>query len=435
MTMTSLDDIDDGLNAKKPVQKLALSDIPEPDITAKIKLNSDGLSQALQHLGLRVRLNSRSNRTEWMLPQESDWVDADDMMEAEIRNAIERSCVSGQRDTPAHFGRDRWQYALGAILHNNRVDPFEEWLNGLPDWDHEPRVRQLLQVVFTIDPQYARIAQWCSVAPFLSAIYRAHNPGYKIDEMPVLIGDQGSGKSTFYAWLLPPEWRAHWFADSLNLAADFKTRIEHTQGRVIVECSEMTGSTKGEMTDIKSYLSSQFDVCRLPYRRNPESIPRRFALVGTSNENCLPNDASGNRRFVALPISKGDAYGLSGVELVREYLDANREMLWAEAKYIWMMEDPGAYVPYDLADQQRQVNELFRNSDQTLEESVQTKLSAVSRFESPFQLSDMLSELELTHRDSKRLSVALRNLGYRNRVMRVDGKIKRLWFAVTGEQR
>lgn len=69
----------------------------------------------------------------------------------------------------------------------------------------------------------------------------------------------------------------------------------------------------------------------------------------------------------------------------------------------------------------------YKNSVLMLEEAVQTKLSVISRFQSPFQLSDMLNELELHPREIKRVAAALRNLGYKNRVLRVDGKLKKVW--------
>ncbi|MCY4242420.1 MAG: hypothetical protein OXD36_11820 [Rhodobacter sp.] len=73
-----------------------------------------------------------------------------------------------------------------------------------------------------MDPKLAR---WASRATVMGAIKRARRPGTKLDEMPVLIGDQGIGKSTATAHLLPAEHRSKWFSDALDLAGNKKVKL------------------------------------------------------------------------------------------------------------------------------------------------------------------------------------------------------------------
>ena len=188
----------------------------------------------------------------------------------------------------------------------------------------------------------------------------------------------------------------------------------------------MTGANKAELTDIKSYISAQYDVVRLPYRRNPETIPRRFALTGTSNENVIPNDPTGTRRFVALPVRKGRNDGLDGTTLVRQYLDEARESLWAEALYMYQS-GVEARLPSELKSAQRELNEQFRNADSIIEEQIQHAIHVHERFQKPFSLADLANTLELSNRDHKRIAAALGNLGYVNNLVRMDDKIMRKW--------
>ena len=101
-----------------------------------------------------------------------------------------------------------------------------------------------------------------------------------------------------------PRTGPEWFSDQLNLAADPKVRAEALQGVVMVEVAEMTGSTRAEIQSLKAFLSRTNDGgIRLAWRRNPEPMPRRCILVGTSNEaECLPNDWD---RAPALPGGRG----------------------------------------------------------------------------------------------------------------------------------
>ena len=62
---------------------------------------------------------------------------------------------------------------------------------------------------------------------------------------------------------------------------------------------------------------------RLSYRRDPETALRRCILVGTSNDQeCLPNDPSGNTRYVPIQCGEGSH--------VEPYLAERRDQLWAE---------------------------------------------------------------------------------------------------------
>ena len=111
-----------------------------------------------------------------------------------------------------------------------------------------------------------------------------------------------------------------WFSDGLSFHDDQKAKAEALQGMVLVEASEMTGSTKAEVETIKRFLSRTNDSIRLTYRRDPSPLLRRCMIVGTTNDpRCLPNDASGNRRFLPVPCTAGDP------ARTRAYLDEHRE--------------------------------------------------------------------------------------------------------------
>ena len=181
---------------------------------------------------------------------------------------------------------------MNAILDDRRVDPFKIWLDALPTWDGEDRLDFWLGHVFTTGEIQQDLLSWASRSVLLGAVTRTFHPGEKHDEMVVLVGPQGIGKSTAWAWLLPGEpLRASWFSDGLSFHDDSKTKAEALQGMVLVEASEMTGSTKAEVETIKKFISRTNDNIRLTYRRDPSPLLRRCMIVGTTNDpRCLPND-------------------------------------------------------------------------------------------------------------------------------------------------
>ena len=75
--------------------------------------------------------------------------------------------------------------------------------------------------------------------------------------------------------------------------------MESLEGKVFVECAELTGLKKAEIQRLKAFLSRQNDnSTRGAYQRYTEDRPRMAVIGGTSNEQqALPFDPDGNRRF------------------------------------------------------------------------------------------------------------------------------------------
>ena len=326
-----------------------------------------GLLRALEWVGIDVRFNERSARLE--LQDASDgaagrpnWESSDDMRGAKLREMIADTCIyPGAKDVPARlqFGRERWGDVMDAILDDRRVDPFKIWLDALPAWDGEARIDFWLGHVFTVGEIHEDLLRWASRSVLMGVVTRTDHPGEKHDEMVVLVGPQGIGKSTAWAWLLPGEpQRALWFSDGLSFHDDQKAKAEALQGMVLVEASEMTGSTKAEVETIKKFLSRTNDNIRLTYRRDPSPLLRRCMIVGTTNDpRCLPNDPSGNRRFLPVPCDEGDPAA------TRAYLDEHRAQLWAEALHRTREKGETAYLPDSLKAPQALLTEQYRAVD------------------------------------------------------------------------
>ena len=184
--------------------------------------NADGLATALTELGIAWRFNVRSRHHEFR--DTADWREANDRIEARIQEAIASRYVTGEKHAPLRFGQQTWQWSLNALLADAETDPFLDWVEAQSPWDGTPRLDGWLNEVFETAPN-CPLTAWAARFVFLGPVWRAFEPGTKMDEMPVLIGPQGCGKSTALRWALPPE-HPEWFADGLHLAADPKTRAE-----------------------------------------------------------------------------------------------------------------------------------------------------------------------------------------------------------------
>ena len=385
------------------------------------------LEHVLAVLGWQCAYDLRSQQT-WLRQGRGQWAEATDRKIAAIRRDISDTFKT-PTDKPLKYGRVLWEDCFNAILDDRETDFFRDWLESLPPWDGHCRIDGWLHSCFDIDP-LDDLATWAARFLLLGAVSRAYEPGKKLDETPVLVGAQGIGKSTALRMLFPPSaWGSRWFADGLHLASDPKTRAEAMQGRVLVEASEMSGSTRADLEMLKAFLSRTDDgTVRLAYRRNPESSPRRAIICGTSNSSeSLPNDSTGNRRFVVVELEGGNP------TRVREYLTANRGQMWAEAIALYH-QCAEARLPDHLKAAQAERNEAHRRTDELLEDVVSAWLDGhpheTFRLEAIAQGCGILSPMDgvakLQARDRARLTAALyvngsERISYREKGRKVRG--------------
>ena len=187
--------------------------------------------------------------------------------------------------------------AAALAADTNSYHPIRNYLSGLV-WDGTERIRFCLRHFLGADTDgytYEALRLF-----LLGAIHRAFCPGCKFEVMLCLVGGQGAGKSTFFRLLAVKD---EWFSDDLRKLDD-ENVYRKLQGHWIIEMSEMIATANAKsIEEIKSFLSRQKEVYKIPYETYPEDRPRQCVFGGTSNApDFLPLDRTGNRRF--LPVSK-----------------------------------------------------------------------------------------------------------------------------------
>lgn len=229
-------------------------------------------------------------------------------------------------------GRGRIEDLYGIYSHAKYADAFERFLlrshyHPLKDliesieWDGVNRISDTLaRWMKADDTEYTREV---SRLIFAGGIHRLYNPGCKFDEMPVLIGDQGAGKSTFVRWLAVEDR----FFKELTSTKD-KEGGELVEGSWIMEVAELLALTRASaQEEVKAFLSRQRDVFRAAYGKFVGDRPRTCIFIGTSNRDQFIADKTGGRRFYPVQC-RGSAYELfDHEEECREYI----RQCWAEA--------------------------------------------------------------------------------------------------------
>jgi hypothetical protein len=197
-------------------------------------------------------------------------------------------------------------------------------------WDGKQRLETMFMDYFKADD--TRLNRAIGHTFMIALVRRVMHPGCKHDEMLVLEGKQGCGKSSALAII-----GGKWHSDSFSLHQSAKELLEQTPGAILVEIAELSGLARSEIEHVKSQITRQKDKARLSYARFAIERPRQFLFVGTTNNDRYLNDSTGNRRF--LPVKVG------GIDL--EALKRDRDQLFAEAVSLETAGHPTS-LPKDL---------------------------------------------------------------------------------------
>ena len=212
--------------------------------------------------------------------------------------------------------------ALDIHASEHAFNEVQDFINGLA-WDGVARLDTLfVDYLGARDTAYNRAV--CRKA-FTAAIARAMVPGCKYDNMLILSGPQGIGKST-----LLDKMSRGWFNDSIR-TFEGKDASELLQGVWLVEVSELDAFRRTDVARIKQFLSLRADRYRAAYGRHVKELPRCCVFFGSTNTTDFLQDTTGNRRF--WPVDVGEQP--HKLTVWRDLTDDVITQLWAEAKARW----------------------------------------------------------------------------------------------------
>lgn len=244
-------------------------------------------------------------------------------------------------------GRANVDGALSLHSERHAFNEVSDYLQGL-HWDGQERLDTLfIDFLGAEDNEYTRAV---TRKAFTAAVARAMKPGCKYDNMTILSGRQGLGKST-----LLDKMSRGWFNDSIR-TFEGKEASELLQGVWIVEVGELDAFRRSDVSRIKQFLSQKADRFRAAYGRHVKEIPRRCVFFGTTNNVDFLRDRTGNRRF--WPVDVGVH---TPTRNVWRDLDHEVDQLWAEAVVRWRSGE-SLYLSGELEELAKQRQEAHRET-------------------------------------------------------------------------
>ena len=196
-----------------------------------------------------------------------------------------------------------WNSMIPTLVLSNKVEsfnPFQLYLEELPEWDGKDRVTPLLErvsddSVWLKGGRYwlrAMTSQWWGME-------RSHANSL----MPILISsEQGLGKSTFCRQLLPDSLR-NYYLDNLNLSPGTSPEKKLVD-KGLINLDEFDKIGEKRQPDLKNLLQMLSVPIYRGKRLGYVTEPRLASFIGTTNSRQVLCDMTGSRRFLCVEVKK-----------------------------------------------------------------------------------------------------------------------------------
>lgn len=308
------------------------------------------------------------------------------------------------------------RHAVALVAEQNKLDSAQTWLTRL-QWDGIERIETFCPDYFgTQDAPYERavgLYMWTALAG------RIMDPGCQADMVPTLISDEGLGKSRGIQAMVPaPE---HFVVLKLDEPDD--TIARKSRGVLAAEFAEMRGLRAADADRVKEFVTRSSEKWVPKFREFSTTYPRRFLIIGSTNdEEFLPRE-TGRRRWLPLHTE--------GVKV--DAIAADRDQLWAEALIRWQLDgvcwqglDQLATHARDAAQgEDAWLEDIAAWIDQNVKDGGQAALYVKMR--------DVLTQAvgldarQYTRVHELRAARILRDMGYTRRTIRLGGRVVKIW--------
>lgn len=234
--------------------------------------------------------------------------------------------------------RGRWGFvnhgALKSVAHSAGMDRhfiddhLAQWtmeqepkiLVSFPDYDGGSHIRQIADCAeykgFSVDEVEQFLKDW------MAGVWRRVQDQNKQNRFLLFRGPQGVGKDWLIRLLCEP-W--DFYFTNFTMQSQERDVFDQVSSSIIVNFSEFDQTEKMNVAFLKDMVTKYKATFRRSHARDAESRQFHCSFIGTTNQQYIMRDETGNRRFVILDIQKMDWEKMRSV---------NYTQAWAEARHL-----------------------------------------------------------------------------------------------------
>ncbi|GFH41440.1 VapE domain-containing protein [Lactococcus insecticola] len=291
----------------------------------------------------------------------------------ETRQQVDDSLITGVRfyiseKYGADFKKGDVADGVELVARELNFNPLETWLlNAERDYQGTDPLTILSDYLGVAGGAYTRLV---TSIFFRGAVAKVLNPRQKFDNVLDLVGDQGTGKSTMIRMLFEP-----YYTDNISTfyKSDDMALMVKNWG---INDDEMVASNDKNTSfgQLKKAITQQEFQYRPPYARKAVNVNKNFVIIRTTNVSEHLRDATGDRRFLPIRVSKD----ITPPKRFKELTEQALKEFWGGIVSLWRV-NPS----FDLNDEEQTLldseKEQFKSKNifvEQLESYVETPITA-----------------------------------------------------------
>ena len=237
-------------------------------------------------------------------------------------------------------------------------------------WDGVPRLETFF--IDTLGANDTPLVREMTKQWMVGGVQRLYNPGCKNENVLILTGSQGCGKTSTLMWLSGKLG----FDNDINLS-----RSEQETGQKLQQCwfvcfDELATLSKRQSGEYKNWLSIQVDTYRVPYGHLPEKNPRHNVYCGTTNETTFLRDNTDRTERRMWVIQCNRTQKEWSEHYYNTLTDELWEQIWGESVYIYKnTPNFNPYLPTSLYDEFSKHQKQYKDYNSDITELLLEKLN------------------------------------------------------------
>lgn len=188
--------------------------------------------------------------------------------------------------------------------------PFKDYFNSLPKWDGKrDYIREYCQQVQLTDENNRKyfvegFRKWFTA--LVVGLLTEEPTLYNINQTClVLVGPQGKYKTTWVKNIVPKHLQLKYFYGG-TFQFHNKDHEKYLAYKILINLDEMAALNKADLESVKSKITQDQVVVRLPYAKADIHLKRRASFTATQNNVEWLRDDTGSRRWLIVEVENID---------------------------------------------------------------------------------------------------------------------------------